>query len=213
MSIPAFNRQSRPMTNPSGNTDKSSLTADDWATAALDAIAQRGIEGLAVEPIARALGVTKGSFYWHFANRAALLRRTLELWEEQETDDVFRQAAQETDPRRRIERLITGANTSRHASRIHQALSSASQNPQIAGCLHRASERGVGFLVDCYQALGLSKHDARLWARMAYSVYLGALQIRHTLPEEWPAADDPGFTDYLKLLMQRLVPPTGTVGG
>lgn len=186
--------------------DKSNLNADTWASAALDAISHQGIEGLAVEPIARQLGVTKGSFYWHFANREALLRRALDLWEQQETDDVLQRVAQETEPHRRIERLISEINASRRASRIYQALSSASQNPLIAACVHRVSERRVNFLVDCYQALGLSEYDARLWARMTYSVYLGTLQIRHDLPEEWPSANAPAFTDYIRLLMQRLIP-------
>ena len=51
---------------------KNVLSANDWAEAALSAIAARGIEGVAIEPLARELGVTKGSFYWHFANRNAL---------------------------------------------------------------------------------------------------------------------------------------------
>lgn len=194
------------MTDDSGASDNVTLTADAWASAALDAISHRGIEGLAVEPIARQLGVTKGSFYWHFANRDALLRRALELWEQQETDDILDRIRHESDPHRRIERLITEANASRRASRIHQALSSASGNPLIAACVHRISERRVNFLVECYQALGLSNHDARLWARMAYSIYLGTLQIRQNLPEAWPSADGPDFSDYIQLLMQRLVP-------
>lgn len=198
------------MANHAATLDRANLTADCWASAALDAISHKGIEGLAVEPIARQLGVTKGSFYWHFANREALLERALDLWEQQETDDVLQRVAQETEPHRRIERLIAESNTSRRASRIYQALSSASRNPVIAACVHRVSERRVNFLIDCYQGLGLSEHDARLWARMTYSVYLGALQIRHDLPEEWPSADTPTLNDYLGLLMQRLIPAPGS---
>lgn len=186
--------------------EKPTLTADAWAAAALDAISHRGIEGVAVEPLARELGVTKGSFYWHFVNREALLQRTLELWEQQETDDVLLRAARETDPRRRIERLIREINASKRASRIYQTLSSAAHDPLIAACVRRVSERRMRFLLDSYQALGLSARDARLWARMAYSVYLGTLQIRRDLPDEWPAADEPAFADYVKFLMETLIP-------
>lgn len=45
------------------------LSADDWAQAALDLIAEQGVGAVAVEPLARRLGVTKGSFYWHFLAR------------------------------------------------------------------------------------------------------------------------------------------------
>ena len=53
--------------------EKSRLSADDWALAALDVIAEQGLAAVAVEPLARRLGVTKGSFYWHFPSREALL--------------------------------------------------------------------------------------------------------------------------------------------
>ena len=59
----------------------SRLTADDWAQAALDLIAEQGVAAVAVEPLARRLRVTKGSFYWHFPSRDALLQAALERWE------------------------------------------------------------------------------------------------------------------------------------
>ena len=97
---------------PNGN-DKPTLTADAWASAALDAIARSGLQGVAVEPLARHLGVTKGSFYWHFANREALLERTLQLWEKQETDEVLNHAEQAASPHERVQRLIAEVNGSR----------------------------------------------------------------------------------------------------
>ena len=63
---------------------------EDWAAAALAAIADGGLAAVAVEPLAARLGTTKGSFYWHFANRDALLAAALALWEETTTTDVAR---------------------------------------------------------------------------------------------------------------------------
>ena len=60
------------------------LSADDWAREALDQIAEQGVASVAVEPLARRLGVTKGSFYWHFPSRDALLQAALERWERDE---------------------------------------------------------------------------------------------------------------------------------
>lgn len=51
--------------------------------------------------------MTKGSFYWHFANREALLAAVLERWEQRETEQVIERVRAEPDPRRRIERLFT----------------------------------------------------------------------------------------------------------
>jgi len=200
-----INPTSKPSVRPNGN-DKPTLTADAWASAALDAIARSGLQGVAVEPLARHLGVTKGSFYWHFANREALLERTLQLWEKQETDEVLNHAQQAATPHERVQRLIGEVNASKRASRIYQALSSATGDPMIAACVRRVSERRLKFLQDSYADLGLSAHDAREWALLTYSVFLGTLQIRRDIPDEWPAADQPAFKDYIKFLMGALIP-------
>jgi AcrR family transcriptional regulator len=65
------------------------LTRADWAEAALRALVRDGLKGVAVEPLARELGTTKGSFYWHFADRAALIEATLEHWEHRATTEML----------------------------------------------------------------------------------------------------------------------------
>src|SRR5215469_32898 len=64
------------------------LTRDDWITAALGAIADGGLAAVGVEPLAVRLGATKGSFYWHFENRDALLEAAVRRWEKETTTDV-----------------------------------------------------------------------------------------------------------------------------
>src|SRR2546426_270248 len=65
------------------------LSAGDWARAALEVLARGGIEAVAVEPLARRLKVTKGSFYWHFRSRAELLEAALHEWETSATREVI----------------------------------------------------------------------------------------------------------------------------
>ena len=71
--------QSRP-------TKTKRLTREDWANAALKAISKQGLSGVAVEPIAKELGVTKGSFYWHFENREGLIDAVVEFWKRKNTE-------------------------------------------------------------------------------------------------------------------------------
>src|SRR5690242_9998004 len=68
--------------------ERSRLSAGDWEQAALDVIAEQGVAAVTVESLARQLGVTKGSFYWHFPTREALLKAALERWERQDIDNV-----------------------------------------------------------------------------------------------------------------------------
>jgi len=62
---------------------ESRLSKDDWLKAARMALIERGIGGVRVEVLARSLGVTKGSFYWHFPHRAALMEGLLREWEDE----------------------------------------------------------------------------------------------------------------------------------
>jgi AcrR family transcriptional regulator len=186
---------------------KNLLSAHDWAAAALEAIGARGIEGVTVEALARELGVTKGSFYWHFANRKALLAAALDLWEARETDAVLARVDQETDPRAKIRRLITEANASRRASRIYMALANTTRPAFVHDTVERVAKRRLDFITDCYSALGLPAGTARHWALMTFSIFLGSLQLRRDLPAQWPAADSAEFGDYVGFLMVNLMPP------
>ena len=58
------------------------LEAGAWIEAGLDALAAGGVGAVRVEPLAQALDVTKGSFYWHFADRRALIDAMLVSWRE-----------------------------------------------------------------------------------------------------------------------------------
>src|SRR5687767_10471799 len=82
------------------------LSAEDWAQAALDLVAEQGVAAVAVEPLARRLGVTKGSFYWHFPSRDALLQAALERWEAIEQESVFGSLEKVPDPRERLRALF-----------------------------------------------------------------------------------------------------------
>src|SRR5450432_2736458 len=60
-------------------------TAEDWIKTASRRLAAAGSEAMAIEPLAKAMGVTKGSFYWHFADRPALLEAVIADWEARAT--------------------------------------------------------------------------------------------------------------------------------
>jgi AcrR family transcriptional regulator len=62
-----------------GETER--LGRDDWIRGALDLLSSTGVEGVKIVPLAERLGVTSGSFYWHFKNRRELQDALLDYWE------------------------------------------------------------------------------------------------------------------------------------
>ncbi len=93
------------------------LTRDDWIRAAINLLAKEGIAGLRVERLAQHLGVTKGSFYWHFKDRRELHLAVLEYWKEGRIADIDKQT-----------RCVAGAERQQLAHVIE--VYSASRNPR-----------------------------------------------------------------------------------
>ena len=54
------------------NMPKLRLGPEDWVMAGFRALAADGPQAVRAETLARGLGATKGSFYWHFKDLAAL---------------------------------------------------------------------------------------------------------------------------------------------
>ncbi len=192
------------MAKAASTDSKQSLTVEDWAQAALDAMAAGGLEAVAVEPLARRLGVTKGSFYWHFQNREALVRAALERWERRETEEVMARVGDEPDPYDRIVKVFKEANAGYRSGRLYLAIAAAEDHPMVQEFVRRVSERRLNYLVECYEALGFDPARARHWARFAYATFMGNLQIRRDTPDLMPTG--PQFNEYLKLMIKTLIP-------
>jgi AcrR family transcriptional regulator len=74
---------------------RESLDRAAWIAAALNIVAQDGIDGLRIEALAKKLGVTKGSFYWHFKDRRDLIDAVLDDWRAGRVRDIRKQTAAE----------------------------------------------------------------------------------------------------------------------
>jgi AcrR family transcriptional regulator len=179
------------------------LSSADWETAALDALAETGVAGVAIEPLARRLGVTKGSFYWHFIDRDALLAAALRRWEKSYTDRIIASVADVRHPRERLTRLIGSVLVGGRSDHIHIALA-ASRHPLVREALARVSRRRLAYLESCYRDLGQPRREAKRNALLAYAAYVGLVHLRLEAPKELPAED--AVAAYVDHLIGKLVP-------
>lgn len=157
-----------------------SRTAVDWADAALDAFASAGVHAASIPAIARALGVTKGSFYWHFRGLAELIDASLRRW--QERDRAFLTELRTIDdPHQRLVAVFRESLDASQAQALFIALS-ASSMPQVVSAVRRVSERRIAFLRQTYEELGLRPRDANERALLVYASYVGLLHLRAEAP-------------------------------
>jgi AcrR family transcriptional regulator len=178
------------------------LTAADWAEAALQLIAEKGLGALTVTALATRLGVTKGSFYWHFQGRSALLAAALAQWEERSTKDAIKGLDAVADDRRRLELMLDAASRPPRSRSLYAALAEAADDPIVRRVLNRVASSRIAYLEICYTNLGLSPALARSHAVFAYAAYRGLLQLAH----EAPAALPTDWSVYPGVIRQALVP-------
>lgn len=158
------------------------VTREDWLLAALAALAETGVGGVAVDPLARRLGVTRGSFYWHFKDRAALLEESLSLWEEQSTLAFIADLAGIEDPRTRLEALFYGALTDDTVAGLEPAIVAHAQHPVVGAVLARVTQRRLDYLTDLFAEVGQDPAAARRQAVATYAAYLGWIELRRAAP-------------------------------
>ncbi|MCM6772451.1 TetR/AcrR family transcriptional regulator [Nocardia sp. CDC159] len=162
------------------------LSAADWTSAALEALADGGLAAVAVEPIAARLGTTKGSFYWHFPGRDALVTAALELWERVDTEEVIAEIDAQPPGLPRLRALIVGAVEGRtgDAARAELALLATARHPLVAPVLARVTRRRLDYLAEQFAELGFPPEEAARRAQLAYTSYLGIAQLAHATPDE-----------------------------
>ena len=156
------------------------LSRDQWTGAALEALESGGVPAVAVEPLATRLGVTKGSFYWHFKDRNELLAAALELWERETTEWLIRQLDEIEDPRERL--AAWGRRVLGRDKALLTGLHSAADDPVVAPVLGRVTERRIDYLAGILRDAGVPAATARRRARLLYAADLGLFQIGRALP-------------------------------
>jgi AcrR family transcriptional regulator len=164
---------------------KTRLSRDDWERAALDAIADGGIGAVAVEPLAAALGVTKGSFYAHFPSRDALIEATLTRWERSHSESLS-ELDEIADPAERLERVMLAAISFSQsgAPSVHRRLLGELSDERVRPVVARMDSARVARLTGSYRELGFPPQQAERRARLAYATYVGLLQMADGAPDE-----------------------------
>jgi AcrR family transcriptional regulator len=169
------------------NATRTRLNRQAWVRAALDAIAEGGLAGVSVVPLAKQLGTTKGSFYWHFPSREALIEAALADWEQSHTTAVIAEIeAASEDPLARLRLLFKRVTELAARDRIELALLATAEHPTVQPVLDRVTRRRIDYTGQLFRRLGFSPAEATRHALLAYTAYLGYAQLAHATPQLLP---------------------------
>ena len=157
-----------------GSTKTSdNLTREDWISGAWDMLGETGLDGVRVEPLAKNLGVTKGSFYWHFKDRQelldALLDRWFAIWDDQMSPDIDGNGTAADRIWALIESVIR--RTTRSQTISLRLLSH--KDPDVALRIEERDAQRLAFLMQRLKEIGFSHEEARVRGQLYQAIMTG----------------------------------------
>ena len=163
---------------------REALTPDSWINIATEVLVNEGIDHVRIDVLADQLGVTRGSFYWHFRDREDLLRRVLQAWSERATLALTRRlASASSDPQARLRDMISlphRGQAAERAARIELAIRAwARRDPLARQVLDEADRNRLTYHEQSFLALGLPPAKARARAFITYSAEIGESLLHH----------------------------------
>jgi AcrR family transcriptional regulator len=158
------------------------LSAKDWLDLGLKTLARDGFTALKAEPLAKAMGVSRGSFYWHFADigayRAAILKHWRDVAAEQVIASLEASSKDDNPLLLLLRRAFSGKLALENAVRTWATL-----DPLARSAVQATDRRRLNYVQNLFERSGVSPRVARSRAQIFYWAFLGFALSDQPLPK------------------------------
>ena len=161
-----------------------SLTRDDWISAAWDMLGENGLDGVRVEPLARRLGVTKGSFYWHFKDRQQLMEALLDRWFSIWDDQMLPDMEEAANPADRIWALFESVLGRLTRGQTVSLRMMSHSDADVARRIDERDAQRLSFLTSQLVEIGFAPDEARVRGQVYQTIMTGEYLRSGGLPLE-----------------------------
>lgn len=156
-------------------TKRPRLSKTDWLRAGFRGLTEHGPSALKAEPLARALGSTKGSFYWHFSDVSAFQTAMLKHWEQHAYTDIVDALQDEPSVQVRLRKLGQIAANAAPADYGGVAVEPAIRawgraSSEVSAAVHRVDEKRLAYLESQLGEIGLGNPE---FSRIIYAALIG----------------------------------------
>jgi AcrR family transcriptional regulator len=170
-----MSRSSVPRT--SDASSKPQLTPDDWIRAAAEVLVDKSVEAVRVEVLSKNLGVTRGSFYWHFKDRDDLLSHLLTWWRDTATEQIIERFEKRNVKARELLRELLALPFHGEAAQVAAATELAirgwaRRDEMARQFVDEVDAKRLAYIAQCFSALGFDISEARKRAFALYSYEL-----------------------------------------
>lgn len=185
------------------------LTEQDWVDAAIKILVDENVRGIRIDALCKILGVTKGSFYWHFATRNDLLVAMLDHWRRRTTLNVIRSiSGSGVDPRNQLKRLfaLPRRRNSPASAQVENSIRDWSRRVALPRrAVEEVDEIRFDYITKLFEDLGCPEGEARKRAYLAYCLLMGDAILNGTIK----TMSDDEFADFALGLTTTPAPATG----
>jgi AcrR family transcriptional regulator len=165
-----------PTPTPTTSAARPRLSADDWVAAGLHLLTEEGVAGIKIDALAERLGVTKGSFYWHFKSLTAFLEVMAERFiARQDAQLASFAATAPADPRERLLAMMNRISDPHTASLERAIRGWAYEHPGLARHVDAVDHWAHAVVVAAFECLGFAGHEAEVRAKTLYYAGVGRL--------------------------------------
>lgn len=165
------------------------LTVEDWLQAGYTLLAEQGVRALKVESLCRQLGVTRGSFYWHFEDMNSYRTALVESWNtflERDRQSLAQQS--ELPPRERLTAMMTTLVSPQHWMLERAMREWARTDPVAAANVREADRLTLRSVTKAFCDFGFSLDDAKLRAQLTFAAGIGLLHLTGSAAQAQQAA-------------------------
>lgn len=147
-----------------------------WIEEGLRALSAGGPEAVRIDSLAKDLGVTRGGFYWHFEDRAALLEEMLDAWERRSIDEAIERVEEGGgDGREKLRRLFALAVSSRDLLKIDLAVRDWSRREEaVAGRLRRVDNRRMEYMRSLFADFCPDRDEVEVRCLFTFALFVGS---------------------------------------
>ncbi len=174
------------------------LSVEDWLQAGYTLLAEQGVRALKVESLCRQVGVTRGSFYWHFDDMDGYRAALVESWNTFLEQD--RRSLAELDalpPRERLSAMMTALISPAHWMLERAMREWARTDPLAASNIRAADRQLLRSVTRAYADYGFSPTDAKLRAELTFAAGIGLLHLAGSAEQAQSVAQRERFLDLM----------------
>ncbi len=172
---------------PTKRLKETPLTEADWVNAATEILVKENVRGIRIDALCEKLGVTKGSFYWHFNTRAELLSAILKNWQRRMTSNVIQNVSRGGDSGfARLKSLISLPRMPRSPAFAQTEMSIRDWGRRVdlpRQAVQEVDNIRLEYLAELYRQEGFDAETARIRAYVAYCVMMGDSVLFNTMKD------------------------------